>query len=176
VECSARIKKTELTRKIYKQPLEQNIKMTHIQTVDPNELISRAAEELKKQKLVEPTEWSKFVKTGHHKERLPDNPDWWYYRAAAILRSIYKLGPIGTQKLRTKYGGKKNRGHKPEHFYKASGSIIRKILQQLEKSELIKQTEKGIHKGRMLTPKGISFLDKIAVQISKEATKDRKAQ
>jgi len=150
--------------------------MTHINLVGPNELINQAAQELKKQKLVQPLEWSQFVKTGHHKERIPDNPDWWYFRAAALLKSIHKLGPIGTQKLRTKYGGKKNRGHKPEHFYQASGSIIRKILQQLEKSELIKQETKGQHKGRILTPKGTSFLDKLAVQISKEDTKQRKTK
>ena len=142
--------------------------MTHILKVNPNELIHKTADELKKHKLVQPTDWSKFVKTGMHKERFPDNNDWWYQRSAAILRSIAKLGPIGTEKLRTKYGGLKGRGHKPEHFYKASGSIIRKILQQLEKSGLIKAAQKGVHKGRVLTPKGTSFIDKIAVQIAKK--------
>ena len=141
--------------------------MTHILAVNPQELINKAADELKKNKIVQPLDWAKFVKTGHHKERLPDGPDWWYFRSAALLRTIAKRGPVGTQKLRTKYGGKKNRGHKPERFYPASGSIIRNILQQLEKAELIKQTEKGVHKGRVLTTKGTSFLDKIAVQIAK---------
>ena len=148
--------------------------MSQILIVNPNELINKAAEELKKQKLVAPTEWSMFVKTGHSKQRLPDNDDWWYYRSAAILRSIAKLGPVGTQKLRTKYGSKKNRGHKPEKFFEASGSIIRKILQQLEKSELIKQTKIGVRKGRILTPKGNSLLNKIAVQIDKTARADKK--
>src|SRR3989344_2128644 len=146
--------------------------MTKILTVNPATLVKKAAEELKKQKLVQPTEWSKFVKTGHHKERLPDDLDWWYFRSAAILRSIAKLGPVGTEKLRTKYGGKKNRGHKPEHRYKASGSIIRKILQQLQNSELIKQTDMKVHKGRELTPKGQAFLDRIAIQISKQEHQD----
>jgi small subunit ribosomal protein S19e len=146
--------------------------MTHILSVNPNELVNQAAGELKKQKLVQPTEWSQFVKTSRHNERMPDDPDWWYFRSAALLRSVAKLGPVGTQKLRTKYGGKKNRGHKPERFYKASGSVIRKILQQLETSELIKQTEKGVHKGRVLTPKGTSFLDKMAVQIAKKERKE----
>lgn len=141
--------------------------MTHILSVEINPLLLTVADELKKQKLVQPLEWSIFVKTGRHKERLPENPDWWYFRSAAILRSIAKSGPVGTQKLRTKYGGLKGRGHKPERFYKASGSIIRKILQQLEKSELVKQDKVGNHKGRVLTPKGISLLDKIAVQIAK---------
>lgn len=146
--------------------------MTHIMLVNPNELIKRAAAELKKGKLVSPPEWSKLVKTGHHKERLPEDNDWWYVRSAAILRSVARLGPIGTEKLRTKYGGKKNRGNKPEHVYKASGSVIRKSLQQLENSGLIVQTEKGVHKGRVLTPKGVSFLDKLAVAIMKESRKN----
>jgi len=148
--------------------------MTHILEVNPNELINKAATKLKEQKLVEPTAWSKFVKTGHHKERRPDDANWWFHRSAAILRSVAKLGPVGTQKLRTKYGGKKNRGHKPEHVYRASGAIIRKILQQLEKSELIRQTEKGNHKGRILTAKGTSLLDKIAVQLAKEGRDGKK--
>ena|SRR3989338_8846964 len=142
--------------------------MTQILLVDPQDLIVKAAQELKKQSLVKPTAWSTFVKTGHHKDRLPDDDEWWYYRSAAILRSIAKLGPIGTEKLRIKYGGKKNRGHKPERFYKASGSIIRKILQQLEQAQLIKQVAKGAHKGRVLTPLGVSFLDKVAIQMSKQ--------
>ena len=148
--------------------------MTHILAVNANTLNSRVAVELKKQKLVQPTEWSIFVKTGPNKERLPDDPDWWFARSAAILRSIAKLGPVGTEKLRTKFGGKKDRGHKPEQFQKSSGSIIRKILQQLETAGLIKQIEKGNHKGRILTPKGTSLLDKIAVQIAKEEHKASK--
>ena len=148
--------------------------MTHIIEVNPNSLIGRVADELKKQKLVQPTDWSKFVKTGRHRERHPDNEDWLYYRAAAILRAIVTLGPVGTQKLRTKYGGLKGRGHKPEHFYRASGSIIRKILQQLEKSSLIKQVQVGAHKGRVLTPQGTSLLDKIAVQLAKSEHKEDK--
>ncbi len=146
--------------------------MTHILTVNPIELNKKVADELKKQKLVQPTSWSKFVKTGHHKARLPDNPEWWYIRSAAVLRSVAKLGPVGTEKLRTKYGGRKRRGYQPEHFYKASGSILRKILQQLEQSQLIQQTQKGVHKGRVLTPKGTSLLDKIAVQMSKQEHKE----
>ncbi|MFA6461555.1 MAG: 30S ribosomal protein S19e [Candidatus Woesearchaeota archaeon] len=148
--------------------------MTHILEVDANDLISKVADELKKQKLVQPLEWSNFVKTGHHKQRHPENPDWWYYRAASLLRSVAKLGPVGTEKLRTKYGGLKNRGHKPEHFYKASGSIIRKILQQLEKSQLIKQAVVANHKGRVLTPQGVSLIDKFAVQLAKQEHKESK--
>jgi len=127
-----------------------------------NKVIEKTALELKKVSEVKPPEWSKFVKTGPYKERPPESKDWWYMRSASVLNKIYKYGPIGVSKLRTKYGGKKNRGHKPERFYRGSGNIIRKILQQLEKSGLIIQAEKDVRKGRKMTPKGKSFLDKMA--------------
>jgi len=139
--------------------------MTTMYDVDSQELILKAAEELKKISEIKAPAWATFVKTGMHKQRSPVAHDWWYVRAASVLRTIYRLGPIGTSKLRTKYGGKKNRGVKKEHFYKGSGSIIRKSLQQLEKAGFIKFAEKGVHKGRVVTPKGRSFLDKIAAQI-----------
>ena len=97
-------------------------------------------------------------------------------RAAAVLRSVYMLGPIGVSKLRTKYGGKKRRGHKMSHFRKGSGNVIRKLLQQLEKAGLIKFVEKGVHKGRIITPKGMSILDKTAISISKSKPKPKRAE
>lgn len=131
--------------------------MATIYDADPGVLIGKAAGELKKS--LKAPDWSKYVKTGAHKERPPEDRDWWYQRAAAILRSVYILGPVGTSKLRTKYGGKKNRGFKPEKFYRGSGKIIRMILQQLEQEQLIVQQQKGVHKGRVITPKGKKFLD-----------------
>ena len=92
------------------------------------------------------------------RERHPQQPDWWYIRSASLLRTL-ALGNAGVSRLRTRYGGRKNRGHKPEHKFKASGAVIRTALQQLEAAGLVK-TEKG--KGRLLTPKGASFLSKAA--------------
>lgn len=147
--------------------------MVNAKDVYPNDLIGRAAEEIKKIEAVKPPVWTAFSKTGAHKERAPEKKDWWYSRVAAVLRSVYVLGPIGVSKLRTKYGGKKRRGHPPAVFRKGSGSIIRKALQQLEKAGFIKFVEKGIHKGRIVTPQGKSFLDKIAVQLLKEQRKNK---
>ncbi len=140
--------------------------------VDPQGLIVQTAKELKDKKLVQPTDWAKFVKTGHSRERAPDDPDWWYHRAASILRAVYRLGPIGTSKLRTKYSSRKNRGYKPEHTYKSSGAIIRHILQQLEKSGLIKQVEKGVHKGRVTTGPGEALLSSLAREPKNAAKKE----
>lgn len=131
-----------------------------INDLPSGKVIEKTAEALKKVPEIQPTEWAKYVKTGHHKARPPVDNDWWYVRAASILKKISRLGPIGTNKLKRKYGGKKNRGHKPEKRYDASANLIRKMLQQLEKAGLIEQTTKGTHKGRILTNKGKSFLDK----------------
>ena len=139
--------------------------------VDPQELIERVAKKLNENKVVTPPTWEGIVKTGRHTERPPTRKDWWYVRSAAVLRSVYKLGPVGTNKLRTKYGGRKNRGYKPEHFYKGSGSIVRKILQQLEKAGYIAQVQKGLAKGRKVTKQGKSFLDKIAQEMIREGPK-----
>ena len=141
--------------------------MVTVYDVDAQELILKTAEELKKIPEIMPPAWAPFVKTGMHKERPPVNTEWWYIRTASVLRTVYRLGPIGISKLRTKYGGKKNRGVKKEHFYKGSGSILRKSLQQLEKAGFVKFAEKGVHKGRIITPKGKSFLDKISKDLSK---------
>ena len=141
--------------------------MASIYDVDPSELIEKLAVELKKNPNIKPPVWAAFVKTGVHKQRPPVKEDWWYTRAASILRAVKKLGAVGVSKLRTKYGGKQSRGYDSERFKKGSGSIIRKILQQLEKAELIKKEEKGIHRGRIIAPKGASLLDKVAAQISK---------
>lgn len=126
------------------------------------EQIIKTSEELKKFNEIKPPEWAKFVKTSTNKSRTPVEKDWWYIRAASILKKAERLGPIGVNKLRIKYGGKKRRGHKPARFTKASGNLLRKLLQQLEKAGLLKQQAKGTHKGRIITPKGKSLLSKIS--------------
>jgi small subunit ribosomal protein S19e len=142
--------------------------MGNIFDVPINEFILKLAEELKSIEAIKPLEWAQFCKTGVHKERPPVQRDWWYVRAASMLRAIKVKGPIGTQKLRIKYGGRKNRGYRPEHFYKGSGSIIRKILQQLEKAGFVKQDKKGVHKGRVVSSVGDKLLNKIAIVMMKE--------
>ncbi len=134
--------------------------MTTVYDVEPNNLIEKTAKELKKDENIEPPEWSHFAKTGAHKERVPTDRDWWYVRSAAILRRIY-VEPQGVLRLKRVYGGRKNRGYKPERFATGSGSIARKSLMQLEKAGLVK-TDKKKKTGRMITPKGRKFLDNIA--------------
>lgn len=136
--------------------------MTTVFDIDPAKLINNTADELKKDTNFKPPEWADFVKTGAHKERPPADPEWWFKRTASVLRTVYVHGPVGVQRLRTKYGGSKNRGSKPSKSYKGSGNIIRKALQQLEKSGYVRRILTSKKKGREVTAKGQAFLDKIA--------------
>ncbi|MEM0355254.1 MAG: 30S ribosomal protein S19e [Desulfurococcaceae archaeon] len=140
--------------------------------VPADRLIEKLAKYLKENvPNVKPPPWSIFAKTACYKERVPENPDWWYVRAASILRKLYKSGkPIGIEKFRVIYGGRKNYGVAPEHFVKGSGSIVRRILQQLEKEGLVK-TIPG--KGRVLTSQGRALLDKIAYEVMQEVVKEK---
>jgi len=139
--------------------------------VPADKLIEKAAKELEANPGFKAPEWAKFVKTGVSKQRPPMNKNWWQTRVASILRTVSMNGPIGTNTLRIKYGGKKNMGYTPEQVKKGSGSVARKALQQLEKAGFIKQVQKGVNKGRVVTPLGKKFLDKIATQVMNENKK-----
>ena len=132
-----------------------------IKDVESDKFIEVAKEELKKIKEIEPPDWAEFVKTGSHNKFSPQQDDWWYIRAASIFRKIGLRQPLGVSRLRVYYGGSKERGHKPERFRKAGGSHIRKILQQLEASGLVKTKKEGLKRGRLLTDKGQELVKKI---------------
>ena len=117
--------------------------------------------------VIKAPEWSIFAKTGSNKERSPESPDWYYVRAASVLRTVYIRGPIGVEKLRVKYGSKKRRGHSPAIFVRSGGKVLRSILQQLEKATLVSYKKDGVHKGRVITAKGKSIVDKSAVLLKK---------
>lgn len=140
--------------------------MPTVYDVKADELIKRVSEKLKSVPEIKPPEQLQFWKTAYYKEIAPVNiDDFWYIRSASLLRKVYLRKNIGINKLRREYGGRtRNHVHK-KHFAPAGGAIIRRCLQQLEKAGLV-QTVPG--KGRIITPKGASFLDKTAMEIYKE--------
>ncbi len=130
--------------------------------VPATDLIEEIAKDLEKEFRIEKPAFADYVKTGAHRERAPQRDDWYYIRLASILYRVFKEGPLGVGSLRTYYGGKKNRGVKPHKFRKASGKIIRQGLQDLEKAGLVKKAGKG----RIVSPKGHSFMVKKAKALS----------
>ena len=135
----------------------------HVKAVPAETLIERLAEYLRENvNEVSPPKWALFVKTGSHREKPPDRLDWWYVRAASILRRLYVKGPTGVSRLRKAYGGRKKYSMRRAHKARAGGAIIRRILQQLEAAGLVGKSNKG----RWLTPKGVSLLDKLSQEVS----------
>jgi len=136
--------------------------MTTVYDVPAKELIDEVARKLRENPAIKTPEANVFSKTSVARENPPEDPDWWYTRCASILRKVYLHSPIGVEALRAEYGGKKDRGSKPYRARGGSGSIIRRALQQLEAAGFVAKV-KG--KGRVITPKGQSFLDNTAYEV-----------
>lgn len=140
--------------------------MSLVYETDAQEYNLKLAEALKGVPEFKEPEWAQFVKSGPAKERPIEDVDFWHKRSASILKQIYKKGILGVNRLRTKYGSKKDRGMRPEQFRRASGKIIRTILQQSDAAGFteIAQDIKGVRSkkpGRQLTKKGKEFLESI---------------
>jgi len=138
--------------------------MSKIYEIPAQEYNQKLAQALKKIPELKMPEWALYVKTGLSKSRPPMDNEWWYVRIASILRQIAIHRVVGVGRLRTKYGSRKNRGMKPEMFAKASGKIIRTMLQQAEKAgflEKVKDLKNGKRFGRKLTVKGTEFLEAV---------------
>jgi small subunit ribosomal protein S19e len=65
--------------------------------------------------------------------------------------------------MRSFYGGKKDRGSRPNAFRKGSGSVLRKSLQQLEACKFLVHDKTG----RRISPEGQSFMDALALDTVK---------
>ena len=133
--------------------------MANIFDVNASEVTRLAAERLK-DKIKKPA-YIDFVKSGPGRERVPQDQDFWYFRSASILRQVYINGPIGVSRLRTRYGNRKDHVVHRHHHVKAGGSIIRDSLQELERANFVKNTKAG----RIITPRGKSFIDKICKEM-----------
>lgn len=133
--------------------------MVSVSDVSADKIIEVVRTDLKNE--IKMPEWALFVKTGPNRQRPPQQEDWWWTRAASVLRKVYLDGPVGINRLRTWYGGKKDRGVRPERTMKSGGKIVREILNQLEELGYVKKNKKG----RGITPKGQSYMDAAAKKV-----------
>ncbi len=141
--------------------------MVTVYDVPAEALILKVAEKLKQNDKIVPPEWAEFVKTGVQAERAPVQADWWYTRAASILRKLYVKGPMGASKLAGEYGGFNDRGAKPNKAVKGSRNIVRKCLMQLQDAGLLEATQNK--QGRKIAPAGQSLLDNAAKEVADAA-------
>jgi small subunit ribosomal protein S19e len=144
--------------------------MTHPTDVPTAALLPRLAAELKSRNAVAPPSWAAFAKTGVHKQRAPVDPEWWYLRSASVLRKVYLKRAIGVSRLSSEYGGKRDRGSAPYHARTGSRSVLREIVQQLEKAGLL-QPYKG--RGRRVSASGQKLLDAVSRELLKTLSGQR---
>jgi len=151
--------------------------MVNVHDVPSQKLLDALTQQLKGESMLQPPEWSNFAKTGSHAERPPAQPDWWYTRAASILRKLYLHAPLGLRDFERSYGGAKAVAYFPKHHRDAGGAATRTIIKQLEKAGLVDKakTPKGRVLGRMLTSKGTKMLDRVSRQLFSELSKENKA-
>ncbi len=146
--------------------------MTTAYDVPPEALIRKMSEKLKQEDAIKSPDWAPFVKTGIHKEKAPEDPEWWFTRVAAVLRKVYIKGPIGSERMSAEFGGKRDKGSKRYKAARGSGSIARNSLLQLEAAGLI---EKNKNLGRIVTARGRSLVDNVAHEVKKELLEENPA-
>ncbi|KAI9750630.1 MAG: Guanine nucleotide-binding protein G(I)/G(S)/G(T) subunit beta-1 [Chaenotheca gracillima] len=131
-----------------------------VRDVDAQKFIIAYAAFLKRQGKLPIPGWVDTVKTSNSNELPPQSEDWYYIRAASVARHIYMRKTVGVGRLRKLHGSQKNRGSRPSHHVDASGSVDRKVMQSLEKINILEHDEdKG---GRRITQSGQRDLDRIA--------------
>lgn len=72
-----------------------------------------------------------IMKTGEGKELAPCDDDWYYLRAAAIVRQIARFGTVTSECMAWRYGSRKNRGVRPSKYVPAYREIGDSVLDNL---------------------------------------------
>ena len=76
-----------------------------VRDISAPKFISAYAEVLKNNDKFVVPKWADLVKTGVNKELAPYDPDWYYIRAAAIVRKVYLRQGTGVGALKKRFGG-----------------------------------------------------------------------
>ena len=143
-----------------------------VSEVDPAHFISEASVAL--ENIVPEIPEIAMYKTGVHRELAPQDPKFQYIRTSSIIRKLAVSGtPVGVSRISRDYGGSVDRGSKRNRHHRGARGIIRKIFQTLDKAGLTKSNE---DQGRILTPKGYSFVDKTITEVLKKITKGSGSQ
>jgi len=114
-----------------------------VKDIPAQEFIIALAQHFKKSQKLELPEWHDIVKTGTFKELAPINPDWYYIRAASVIRKVYLKQGLGVGALTTIYGGSNS---------KKKVDLITCGLDNSGKSTIINHLKPSKHKEEQLAP------------------------
>jgi small subunit ribosomal protein S19e len=140
--------------------------MTTLYDVPAEDLIEAVAAQLTEDDAIEEPDWATYTKTGVGRELPPEQEDFWFVRAASLLRKVAVDGPVGVGSLATAYGSSKQGSTRyrvrPPQSSDASRNIIRTALQQLEDAGYVEQSQSN---GRRITAEGQRLLDATAEEV-----------
>lgn len=137
--------------------------MPGIKDCKPDVFVAKLAAHLKNERKLTPGAWTIFAKTAAAKVISPTDQDWYYIRAASMLRQAYNKGSLGTNACRNLYGCAKNGKSVPHHFSLASGKIHREILRGLVSAGYMKVEDRNDQcPRRVLSPQGKRALEQLA--------------
>jgi small subunit ribosomal protein S19e len=135
-------------------------------------MINKTANFFKEKNIIKMPKYAELVKCSKANDCEPINPDFVYYKAAAICRKLYvtKSKNIGVGSLRAMFSKKQRRGCQPPKMFKAGGKLIRDLVIQLKKADFIKNYEgnEDSNSGLYLTKNGRSQMDKLASGLMKQ--------
>ncbi|MEM0120738.1 MAG: 40S ribosomal protein S19 [Thermoprotei archaeon] len=135
----------------------------------PHELfVAGLAERLKRDYVeVKPPVYAPFVKTASTNFEPPKRVDWWYVRAASVLRKLAVKGCMGVTDLAYEYSGKRRRGRSRERFVLGSRGHVRRVLIQLEGAKLVEKQRCG----RVLSKAGWELVLGVASEVLDSVSK-----
>merc|ERR1711988_463739 len=149
-----------------------------LKDVPCNDFIQAYADFLKKSNKITPPAWVDLVKTGHYHELSPYDEDWFYVRAAAIVRKLYVRPQLGVGRLADIFGGKERNGSARKHHAHDSKSVIRACMKSLEKAGILmrlndkrnrnyvdRPSGESKHFCRVVTPEGQKAINHIAGEV-----------
>ena len=114
-------------------------------------------------------QYNEFVKCSYANELSPLDPDWFFVKAAAIIRQVYKSKSktLGIGSLKVQFGKRQRRGVNTNVRSNAGGKIIRDIVRQLKSISYVENyaSTDGVTMGLLVTRTGKAQLDKIAAGI-----------
>ena len=156
------------------QTIEINQKKSGFTVLDvpANKFINELAAFFKEKSVIKLPKYAPLVKTSRSNDCEPINPDYIFYKAAAIARKLYatKSKNIGVGSLRVMFSKKERRGSQPPKTFRAGGKIIRDLVIQLKNAKYIANfgEKEESNSGLYLTKSGRSQLDKIASGLMKK--------
>ena len=140
--------------------------------VPASKLVNEVAAFFKEKNIIKVPKYALLVKTSKSNDCEPLNPDYIFYKAAAICRKLYvtKSKNVGVGSLRSMFSKKQRRGCQPPKTFRAGGKIIRELVIQLKNAGYIQNYggEEETNSGLFLTKTGRSELDKIASGLMKQ--------